>query len=97
MKFLCYGYVYDIIFLVDWIFFLIKYLKGIKFNYWYLLYVYNIFDEVLKVIIWIIWRFGVFFVINYDRNNSYSFKKMFWVDIVFDFVFVWGVNVMFWI
>lgn len=83
-------------FLVDWILLPIKYSKWINSNYQYLLYAYNTFDEALKAIIRIIWRPGVFFVTNYDRNNSHSPKKTFRVDTVSDFVLVWGVNVTSW-
>lgn len=37
-------------FLVDWILLPIKYSKGIKSNYQYLLHAYNTFDEALKYI-----------------------------------------------
>lgn len=96
MKFPCHGHAYDTTFLVDWILLPIKYSKGIKSNYQYLLHAYNTFDEALKAIIRIIWRPGVFFVTNYDRNNSHSPKKTFRVDTVSDFVLVWGVNVTSW-
>lgn len=96
MKFPCHGHAYDTTFLVDWILLPIKYSKGIKSNYQYLLHAYNTFDEALKAIIRIIWRPGVFFVTNYDRNNSHSPEKTFRVDTVSDFVLVWGVNVTSW-
>lgn len=82
MKFPCHGHAYDTTFLVDWILLPIKYSKGIKSNYQYLLHAYNTFDEALKAIIRI--------------NNSHSPKKTFRVDTVSDFVLVWGVNVTSW-